>query len=391
VRISLQFFSFFLLTFLYLNEFFLYSSLFDSNDLRFSNSVELTFNGVLASLMLHFFYVFTFLVLFIFFRLPNNNSIEALKRGMTRNVLFLFFTVVSLVKVNSILSAGLADYILQTRSNEGGIGGLTYIVLIGWPVLMLVYETSRLEKVISWTILVVLNLMTGFRIILLMSILLHFVHLLRRRSYNLNFNAMLLLTCLLLTSFFFSLARLESSSIEGSFVLNFLNSLNRSNSVLTVAYAYDRSILFPMNGFLELAIQPIQAFIGYFSDSVRWTNDYEIKVFSEFFYKNFLYLRGSEFYYASGFSNTIILVLFSHFGFACLAIIPIFLFLVSYFLFFYQVTNIYSHTSVSLLYTFFLISSIESFSVGFGYLFYGLIFIIFLRTFRFTHLEIINF
>ncbi len=382
MRISLQFFTFFLITFHYFNELLLYSSLFEYNQLRFADSVELTYNGVGASIFLHVFYIFTYLILFIFLKIPKNN-IEPLHSNKTKSVFVLFFTIVSLFKAYDIFSAGLADFILRTRSNEGGIGGLTYVVLIGWPILMLVYKFSLFERVFSWIVLVVLNLITGFRIILLMSILLHFIHQLRGKSYSLNFKMLFLFVCLLLASYFFSLTRVQSILVDESLIVNFLNSLNRSNSVLTVAYAYDSSILFPTNGFLELSLQPLQAFIGYFIDSARWSNDYEIKVFSEFFYKNFLYLRGNEFYYASGFSNSMLLVLFSHFGWGTLIVIPIILALLAYLIFFYQVKDIHTHINLSLVYTFFLVGSIESYSVAIGYLFYGVVFVSMLRLLKF--------
>jgi len=379
VRISLQVFSLILITLNYANEVFLYFKKNEFIALTFSNSVELSSCGLGASIFLHGFYLICYLFVFSILKQQVNFSFEALKNNRMKFFLLLVFTVLSFLKIKSILAIGVVNFLIQTRGNEGGVGGITYIILIGWPILMLVYKFSFWEKLLSWTLLIVLNLLTGFRILLLISLLLHIVNRLRRGKYVIKFKLMVLIACLLYGSFIFTLSRVEPSVSVDSFSTSFLSSFNRSNSVLTVAYAHDKSIVFPLIGFMSLTIQPIEAFISYFVGGAYSPNTYEIRLFSEVFYKNFLYLRGTDLYYASGFSNTILLVMFAHFSWLSLLVIPFFLFTIMFSIFTFKVKNIYSSVGVSIFYTFFLISSIESYSVGIGYLFYGLFFLFFLR------------
>ena len=298
-------------------------------------------------------------------------------------IVYVFCLLLSLIILYDIYLQGVISYMISTRSGQVKIGILIYFILIFFPIIIGVLLHK--QHFFRWAafgivILVMLNLITGFRILLFFGLaiitLLHYKKIHRMNKYVLFFLGF----CFLLLMYYYQEYReVVQGALDGS-SRGIVDSLNRSIPIHTMKLAFDNSVSINFIQFLELLILPLIIIMN----SVLSLNEfylYDPIELSERLYSGYIYWRNGYYGIANGFSINNLAFSFILMDGAGIFIIP----LVSAAICslgakLYQSGSVMRRVAGTLLIIFTIFSIMESFVEAWKLLVYSMIFIVLIIT-----------
>lgn len=257
-----------------------------------------------------------------------NSSFFLASRGILKccRASLPLFTVLDLYFVLSSLQGGLFQTLLAFRFNDISIGYLGYFVLYYFPIVLTIsWSVNKSYENILYSLLIVsTNLLTGFRTLLISSIIIFLIYnsdYLSRISRSIK-----LATASLFVSILISYGMLRSAlelgdSVDPRFTKSFVDVINRSYPMryLTIYFRENVSAIF--SDFATLFISPVWVLIQ------KAYGDYSIDdgtIIAERFVRPYLLWRGTPDSLATGFSIHIVpfsLVFYGLFGLLFFAIL----------------------------------------------------------------------
>lgn len=287
-------------------------------------------------------------------------------------------TVLDLVFLFTSLKVGLAGALLAFRSNEVSIGYFGYFLLYYYPIVLAItwFRNKASTNASCLVLIAITNLVTGFRTLLISSLILILVY-----NYKIFKHASLfakLVFVALFISLFLAYGAFRTglelgASISPETSGSFLDSLNRSFPIRYIVISLRSDVSATFADLLDLFASPFSVLIEKLDGTY---NPDDANMISERLIRPYLIWRGTPGYLASGFS--IHIVPFSYLFFGAFGVV-----------FFASLIgssvglgiNLSSFHGVlprvtgSFLITFALSSS-ESFASGFGSLCYRLVFLL---------------
>ena len=226
----------------------------------------------------------------------------------TSNIFFLF----AIYKTFQILNIGIVDFFLRSRISEISLGQIYYLILHFWPI-FIAYDLKisgySNKNLIFLIFLIFLNLVTGFRILLIWGLM--FIIFFNFR-YISNISRVKIFTFLIFSLaifFVYEVLRTFSSGEDVQLGLNFfLLSLNRTYTINYLELIYLSNINIPLTNILALWLEPFFIFLkslGIYENGII-NLEYNIYKISSPLFQDFLAWRGTPSYTPSGFSMSII-------------------------------------------------------------------------------------
>jgi hypothetical protein len=296
---------------------------------------------------------------------------------------YAFCLLASLMVLFDIFRQDVISYLISTRSGKSKVGALIYFVLICFPIaigVLLHKKGFTRWAALGGAVLVVLNLVTGFRILLFWGggivILLHYRKLIGLNRYLLVFLGFVFG---LLMYGYQEYRELAQGVLDGS-GRGIFDSLNRSVPLHTIKLAWDSSISVDLVGFFELLVLPLTLLMS----SVFGLNELQVVIpgnISEGLYSSYIFWRDGFYGEASGFSINSLSFSAILIGGAGVFVMPIFsAVMCSLGISLYRSGYILERVAGSLLIVFTVFSMMESFVEAWKLLVYSGIFIVLMLT-----------
>jgi hypothetical protein len=298
-------------------------------------------------------------------------------------ILYAFCFLASLIVLYSIFRQNAISYMISVRSGQNNVGILIYFVLIFLPITIAIL--LHIKNFYKWAaagiaVLLVLNLLTGFRILLFWGVsvivLTHLKELLKRNKFSL---LVLGFSFFVLMYLFQEYREIVQGGLNGS-SRGFVDSLNRSAPIHTMKLAFDNAVGIELFDFVEIIISPFILIIN----NVFGFNEFQAFdpiTISDRLFSNYIFWRDTYYRDAGGFSINSLsfsIILMSGAGIFvmpfCSAAIC------SFGVCLYRSGSIIRRVTGALIITFTVFSVIESFVEAWKLLVYSLIFILLVVT-----------
>jgi len=245
----------------------------------------------------------------------SNSKVRALNKNVVKNVNRDFkaiFLVIATYKTFYIISFGVLKFVLMARSGNLPIGPALYFFFIMFP-FILAYEIA--EKGFNWvnvlslSILAFLNLVTGFRLLLIYALAVIIIYnwdaVTKISKYKIL--AVTLIFGLLLVGYELSRQQLQArgSNVE---IQSVMDSLNRTNPLNTLQLIKERDVSHSFSDVATLWTHPIAIFFESFGANFDGLIDttFDLEKVLEPLYSDFLAWRGTPSYKATGFAMSIV-------------------------------------------------------------------------------------
>lgn len=289
-----------------------------------------TFNSVQAysglkpfSALIYLFYTISFCFIaylsFIFFynslqkNISFNKTLNQRSINILLNIFSFIFFVFSIFSIYRIYNIGFITFLLSAREGIISIGPIIYFTIIMWPMVLAnkIYENRfSVFNIISLLIIIFLNLITGFRLILVWGL---FMIMIYNWQFIINYSKIrlgIILGIVVFASLIYEGIRINlagfSSSDLGFFTL--INSLNRTYPLQYLDLILGSNLSLHFFDILFFWINPILVFLnslGFPIDQSINLNFYLDEVSTPLF-SDFLAFRGTPNYEATGISISII-------------------------------------------------------------------------------------
>lgn len=278
---------------------------------------------IFSSFAINIFFIMVFcLVAWIFRRIINkyslvskfNTSISVSKYSVFL-VVFSYLSYVTF-QIGDAFLYGIYDFFIQTRSNQISIGWNYLFLLIAPIIIILLTENYKSKKIIyiSFALIILFNLITGFRLILIWSIIifLFFYY----KNFNIK-NIKKYLIVFLLIGLCLYCYEVLRSSIE-----NFGNpkiqpiwlSLSRSNPITNMLLIDYYQIQIEDARIFSIIFRPFLTIFEFVFGLHKSDLGYEVSILSEVLYRDYLIFIGTPDHKATGFSIHLVPFLYAHSG-----------------------------------------------------------------------------
>jgi hypothetical protein len=242
-------------------------------------------------------------------------KVRSLNRNVVKKVnrdFKVIFLVIATYKISYIINFGLLEFALKARYGTISIGPALYFLFIMFP-FILAYEISK--KGFSWVnilslmILTFLNLVTGFRLLLIYALAVIIIYnwdvLSKISKYKII--AFTVIFGVLLVGYELSRQQLQA---QGSYVetQSAIDSLNRTNPLNTLQLIKIKEVSHPFTDVAKLWTHPIAIFFESFGANFDGLIDtsFDLEKVLEPLYSDFLAWRGTPTYKATGFAMSIV-------------------------------------------------------------------------------------
>lgn len=235
------------------------------------------------------------------------NSTDSINR-----LVQIVFLLICIYKSAAILNFGLFDFFVLARTGDVSIGALLYFVLILFP-LNLAYEISERRfnwfNIISLAFLIFLNLVTGFRFLLIYALA---VILIFNWRLVLNISTTKIALGFLFIMIFLGAYEILRYEIEASGLgyknPPILDRLNRTAPINMLQLIETKTLSLAPNNVIRLFAEPMALFLGSVGLNFERLIDVNFNLInvSEPLFSDYLYWKGTPLYDATGFSISII-------------------------------------------------------------------------------------
>lgn len=268
----------------------------------FSHAVIFTFVSLISYLIIKKIRFFKNLKFNKSIFIENNNSLTLL-------ISVLFLSIAIKVLLSKIFSHGALNYITLSRTGEMNIGFTTYFIIKFFPVIIAqqIKEGFNTKIIlISLLILVAINLLTGYRLSLIVGAI--YICLFNYDKILSNFNFRFLSYFLLFVIFTIGINYFRIILVENKDDFNFLSSINRTTPmvIMSLADEYDLEFKF-LDQFKFYAEHIYMTFYKFgLADLQSLIEDKNTSQINSVLFSEFLNWRGTPNYEPSGFSISII-------------------------------------------------------------------------------------
>lgn len=275
------------------------------------------------SALIYFFYTISFCFLaylsFIFFynslqkNISFNKTLNQRSINILLNIFSFIFFVFSIFSVYRIYNIGFVTFLLSAREGIISIGPIIYFTIIMWPMVLAnrIYENGfSIFNIISLLLIVFLNLITGFRLILVWGL---FMIMMYNWQYIVNYSKIrlaIILGIVVSLSLIYEGIRINLAGFATSDLSFFslIDSLNRTYPLQYLELIINSNVDLHFFDILFFWVNPIFVFLnslGFPLDQSINLNFFLDEV-SKPLFSDFLAFRGTPNYEATGISISIL-------------------------------------------------------------------------------------
>ena len=287
------------------------------------NSIEAYVNIDFFSSLIYLFYAILFgaisFLSFLFFsssfnkRLTLNKSLNENSIDNALKFFSLIFFILSLVGFYRIYTFGLLNFFLAAREGLTSIGPIIYFTIIMWPLVLAERFFKRgatFFNIISLVILIFLNLITGFRLILVWGLAVLVIFNWKYFISLSNFKKLTFIIAFLFISFLYQTFRSITSGEDTTFFsfYGLINSLNRTYPLHYLDLIFQSETNLHFFDIIFFWLNPLFIFFNSLGLPLEQTvnlNFYVQEVSTPLF-KDYLAFRGTPTYEATGISISIV-------------------------------------------------------------------------------------
>jgi hypothetical protein len=269
------------------------------------------------------FYVSCFMVL-KFFKNKKNNNKNKINAGINKTILngiIVIFLLSGTLKIINAFSYGILNFIIDSRINVISIGS-TYAILLSAPLIICLAINGKKSKSILysiWLICITLNLMTGYRLILMWTLL---VVAFSNYEYLNKINKEKIIKYSVSTFIIYIFYEIYRGYLQDSSeVIDYINTntmlstfigLSRSGPITYIFFIDYYKIEAEHLEIIYIIIRPFRQILEYIGVINKIQSGYEVEYISENLFRNYLVWRGTPYSSASGISMHIVPYLYAH-------------------------------------------------------------------------------
>ena len=275
------------------------------------------------SALIYFFYTISFCFLaylsFIFFynslqkNISFNKTLNKRSINILLNIFYFIFFAFSILSVYRIYNIGFVTFLLSAREGIISIGPILYFTIIMWPMVLAnrIYENGlSVFNIISFLLIIFLNLITGFRLILVWGL---FMILMYNWQFIVNYSKIrfaIILVIIVSLSLIYEGIRINLAGFATSDLSFFslIDSLNRTYPLQYLELIINSDVDLHFFDILFFWVNPIFVFLNSFGfplDQSINLNFFQDEVSTPLF-SDFMAFRGTPNYEATGISISIL-------------------------------------------------------------------------------------